>query len=171
MIRIGEGAPDFTVPGANGRIIQRYSLSESLEDGPVVLLFYPFDFGPICATGHCGFKEAEWLTIEEGVDVWGISPDSAYSHRRFVREYDLKFPLLCDRLGAVADSYGVLLEEFEDHSAVPTRSIVAVDGEQVVRYVWRADAQYDTPSIDVLEEAIGWRDERSSRDTVRSPPG
>lgn len=72
--------------------------------------------------------------------------------------------------GAVADSCGIFLEEFENRPAVPTRSIVAVDDESVVRYVWRADARYDTPGIDVFGEAIGWRDERRSRPTVGFPP-
>jgi peroxiredoxin Q/BCP len=35
---IGEPAPDFTAQASDGN---RYSLSQLLEQGPVVLIFYP----------------------------------------------------------------------------------------------------------------------------------
>jgi len=40
---VGEAAPDFVLPyNANTQV----RLSEALRDGPVVLLFYVFDFSP-----------------------------------------------------------------------------------------------------------------------------
>lgn len=158
MISQHEQAPDFTVPGtdADGESIRQFSLSDAVTDGPVILLFYPFDFSPVCVEQLCTFRDIEWLTFTETVDVWGISPDSAYTHRAFNDEYDLQFPLLTDRLGNVADRYGVLMEEFENHENVPKRSIVAIDDDRTVRYAWEAENQYEAPGMEEIRATIDW---------------
>lgn len=158
MIQEHEQAPDFVVPGtdAAGESIRQFSLTDAVADGPVVLLFYPFDFSPVCVEQLCTFRDMEWLTFTDGVDVWGVSPDSAHSHKAFTSEYDLQFPLLTDRLGKVADRYDVLLEEFEQHEHIPKRSIVAIDRDRTVRHTWQADTQYDSPTTDEIEETIAW---------------
>jgi peroxiredoxin len=43
-IRIGDQAPRFTLPASTG---ERVSLDACLARGPVVLLWYVFDFGRI----------------------------------------------------------------------------------------------------------------------------
>ena len=48
MLAEGETAPDFTLPGTDGDSITEYSLTESVETGAVVLVFYPFDFSGVC---------------------------------------------------------------------------------------------------------------------------
>lgn len=156
VIESGMQAPAFTIPGTNGRSVTQHSLEDYTEEGGVILLFYPFDFSPVCVAELCSFRDAEWLTVEKDIDVLGISPDSAYSHKQFIQQYDIRFPLLTDRLGDVAAEYGLLLNEFEAHPAVPKRSIVAVDADQMVRYVWLAESQYEAPEIEVLEETIAW---------------
>jgi peroxiredoxin len=151
-------APDFTTPGANsdGDSTTQFALSDGVTDGPVILLFYPFDFSPVCADQLCTFRDMEWLTFTEGVDVWGISPDSTHCHKRFISEYNLPFPLLTDRLGEVADQYDLLLEEFENHKHIPKRAIVAIDSNQTIRYTWTPENQYTSPDIEDVEAALSW---------------
>lgn len=161
MIGEGEEAPSFTLPGTEGESIHEYSLADLTDDGPALLLFYPFDFSPVCADQLCTFRDAEWLIFTEALDVVGISIDSVHAHKQFITEYDLQFPLLTDRLGNAAEAYGLLLDEFEEHPRVPKRAVVAVDDSQNVRYTWAADSQYASPGIDAIEESIGW---------YRSPP-
>jgi peroxiredoxin len=158
MLSTHESAPDFTVPGSDPteESIRQFSLTDALADGPVILMFYPFDFSPICVGQLCTFRDMEWLTFTETLDVWGISPDSAYSHQRFIDHYNLNFPLLTDRLGEVADRYDVLLDEFERHPNVPKRSIIAIDSDRTIRHIWEAETQYDSPSLEEIEAAIDW---------------
>lgn len=157
---VGNTAPCFTIPGTDGESIEQYSLAESVANGPTVLLFYPFDFSPVCVEQLCTFRDAEWLTFTEDVDVWGISPDSAHSHRAFSNKYDLQFPLLSDRLGEVADQFGLLIDEFEHHKAIPQRAIITIDSAQTIKYRWVADGQYQSPAPEEIEGAIAWyRDE------------
>lgn len=57
----------------------------------------------MCTEELCGFRDTEWLTLTEGVDVFGISLDSCYAHKRFIEENELNFPLLSDTRGRVTD--------------------------------------------------------------------
>lgn len=155
-IEVGEKAPDFELPGFKEDGIEEFRLSDYLEEGPVILAFYPFDFSPVCADELCTFRDVEWLSFSADVDVWGISPDSAYSHREFSRSNDFEFPLLSDRLGNISGRFGLLLNEFEHHEAVPQRSIIAVDSNRTVRYRWIAEGQYQVPEVEILEDAIDW---------------
>jgi peroxiredoxin Q/BCP len=41
-LKIGDQAPDFSVPSTKGKIV----LSQLVEQGPVVLALYPKDFTP-----------------------------------------------------------------------------------------------------------------------------
>jgi peroxiredoxin Q/BCP len=43
-LQVGDTVQDFTLPSSIGQPI---TLSEVLRDGPVVLAWYPFDFGRI----------------------------------------------------------------------------------------------------------------------------
>ena len=41
-LQVGDAAPDFTVPSTKGKI----ELSQTLQNGPVILALYPADFTP-----------------------------------------------------------------------------------------------------------------------------
>ena len=43
-VGVGDRAPDFALPASNGLTV---SLQQAVERGPVVLLWYVFDFGRI----------------------------------------------------------------------------------------------------------------------------
>lgn len=118
------------------------------EEGPAIQVIYPSDLSPVCADQVCTFRDMEWLTFIDAQDVVGISADSSHAHKRFIQEYDLQFPLLTDRLGGVADEYGLLIDGFEGHANVPKRAIVSVDGARTVRYTWTAETQYTSPTIE-----------------------
>lgn len=154
MLSEGDTVDDFTVPGTDGEQIEPYSLSDYTEAGAAILIFYPFDFSPVCTTELCRFRDAEWLTFTDDIDVLGISLDSCYAHKRFIQENDLSFPLLSDTRGRVTDEYGVAYEEWEHHAGVPKRALVTVDDSNTVRYTWVTEDAYETPSLDELEETV-----------------
>jgi peroxiredoxin Q/BCP len=43
--------------------------------------------------------------------VMGISPDSAKSHHKFKKKYDLPYPLLIDEAHRLADAFGIWKEK------------------------------------------------------------
>jgi peroxiredoxin len=145
---------DFSLPGTEGEDIRKYRLSDFTEDGAAVLVFYPFDFSPVCTEELCRFRDAEWLTFTEGVDVVGISRDSCYAHKRFIREYGLSFPLLSDTQGEVIERFDLIYDELEHHAGVPKRALVTLDQSHDVRYRWQTEDAYNGPDMDELQESV-----------------
>lgn len=155
---VGDQVSDFELPGAGENGIEEFSLYDYTETGPVILSFYPFDFSPICTSHLCAFRDAEWLTVNENVDVLGISVDSAYAHQKFREEYDLPFPLLTDRLASVAEQFGVKYDEWKDHPAVCKRAMFAIDDTNTIRYRWYTEDAMNAPSFSELKATINWAD-------------
>lgn len=155
---VGERVSDFELPGAGDDGIRLFSLADLTDDGPAILSFYPFDFSPVCTSQLCGFRDAEWLTFTENVDVVGISGDSAYSHQQFRNEYGLSFPLLTDRLASVAGEFGVKYDQWENHPAVCQRAVFALDSSRTIRYSWTTADANEQPTSEDLHDAIEWVD-------------
>ena len=102
MLKVGDQAPDFTLPDHDGGQI---SLSALLAKGPVLLYFYPADFTPVCTREACAFSALEPELAKAGVSLIGISPQDSASHARFREHYSLPFPLLADPDKRVVKAY------------------------------------------------------------------
>jgi peroxiredoxin Q/BCP len=104
MLRVGDVAPDFETTDQNGDIVR---LSERLAEGSVILCFYPADFSPVCTAQACAFRDRTGSLADIDIQIFGISPQSSDSHRRFAEAYDLPFPLLSDTKKRIIRAYGV----------------------------------------------------------------
>ena len=96
-------APEFELPDQDGKI---HTLKSFLEKGPVVFVFYPGDFTPTCTKQLCSYRDAAGEYDGLGVQIVGISNDSAEKHRKFREKYGFKFPLLTDDGKKVAKAFG-----------------------------------------------------------------
>jgi peroxiredoxin Q/BCP len=103
MIKEGSTAPAFKTTDANGETI---SLKD-LRGQKVVLYFYPKDDTPGCTKEACSFRDEFAKFKKRGITVFGVSPDSEASHKKFETKYKLPFTLLADKDHAIADAYGV----------------------------------------------------------------
>jgi len=160
MIRVGQEAPDFTLPGAAAGTIETHELSEYTDRGwAVVLVFYPFDFHPACTDQWCSLRDADWLTLLDDVVVLGVGSDGAYAHREYADKHNIQFPLLSDTDGQVSQAYGVLTEEFEDHRDVPRRAAFVVDADRVIQLAWSARSPDEQPDLDALRKATNSRND------------
>ena len=81
-----------------------------LKGSKVVLYFYPKDDTPGCTTQACGLRDG-WSEISAKAKVFGISPDSAASHAKFIKKHQLPFPLILDEDHQIAEAYGVWVEK------------------------------------------------------------
>jgi len=104
--RIGTMAPDFTLSDQNGK---DHALS-SHRGHWVFLYFYPRDDTPECTEEACAIRDRFSEFQQFGVDVLGVSPDDAPSHKRFAEKYHLPFTLLADIHKKVARAYGVVVK-------------------------------------------------------------
>ncbi|WP_436909608.1 redoxin domain-containing protein [Halosimplex marinum] len=154
MLTAGDAAPDFILPGTDGEEVREYMLAEHTREGPVVLAFYLFDFNPDCTDQLCSIGNFGWFDVREDVTVLGVSRDSAFSHRAFAREHAIPFPLLSDSDGAVAERYGVRLDEVAGHRDVCNRAVFVVDTDTTVRYAWAADDPEGQPHWEEVRAAL-----------------
>jgi peroxiredoxin Q/BCP len=102
MLKVGDMAPDFSLPDDAGSEVR---LSTLLAKGPVLLYFYPADFTPVCTREACAFGALEPELAKAGVSLLGISPQDSASHARFREHYSLPFPLLADPDKKVVRAY------------------------------------------------------------------
>ncbi len=101
-LTVGDPAPDFTLPDADGQLI---ALS-ALIGQRIVMFFYPRDNTPGCTQEACAFRDAHSDLQSKGVAVLGVSTDDAKSHTKFATKHSLPFPLLVDEDGKVGSLYG-----------------------------------------------------------------
>jgi peroxiredoxin len=108
-LRAGSEAPDFTLPAGPDR---KVSLQE-YRGRPVVLVFYPADWSPVCGDQVSLYNEIFPQFERYGAALLGISVDGPWSHKAFAEHGNLRFPLLSDfePKGAVARAYGVYRED------------------------------------------------------------
>jgi len=104
MLTVGARAPEFTLPDQDGRDV---SLSSLLNNGPLVLFFYPADFTPGCTKEVCMVRDLFSEIALRGLNAAGISPQSPDSHRRFRAKHNLPFTLLADTDKSVIKMYEV----------------------------------------------------------------
>jgi len=106
-LKVGDKAPEFTLPSSTG---EKISL-KSLRGKNVVLYFYPKDDTPGCTKEACGFRDDLSKFEKKSTVILGVSNDSIDSHHKFIRKFDLNFPLLSDEDHAVSEKYGVYKEK------------------------------------------------------------
>ena len=107
MLKVGDIAPNFTLYDKDGKAV---SLAD-FTGRRVVLYFYPKDNTPGCTRQACAFAGAYSRFSELGVEVVGISRDSAASHRKFAEKYSLPFIILSDPEREAIEKYGVWQEK------------------------------------------------------------
>jgi len=104
MLKVGERAPEFTLPDQSGT---DRSLTRLLSAGAIVLYFYPADFTPGCTRQACGLRDMHADIQRAGLQVVGISPQSPESHVKFREKHQLPFDLLSDENKTVIKMYGL----------------------------------------------------------------
>jgi peroxiredoxin Q/BCP len=149
--KIGDRAPDFTLPTDSGPI----SLS-ALHGKPVVVYFYPKDDTPGCTREACTFNDNLPNFGALNAEIIGISKDAEASHARFRQKYGLKFHLASDADTKVQKAYGVWVEKMNyGRTYMGTeRSTFLVDKDGVIRGAWRS-VKVDGHVEKVLEAAKG----------------
>jgi peroxiredoxin Q/BCP len=134
-LNIGDAAPAFTMPTDGGGSV---SLKD-LAGKKVVLYFYPKDDTSGCTAQACGFRDM--LPDFGGLDatIIGVSKDSAASHDKFKKKYDLPFILGSDEASGVCEAYGVWVEKsmYGKKYMGIERTTFLIDGKGKIAQVWR----------------------------------
>ncbi|MEB3885526.1 thioredoxin-dependent thiol peroxidase [Lyngbya sp. CCY1209] len=148
-LNVGDRAPDFTLPDAEGNPVQL----GQFRGKTVVLYFYPRDNTPGCTKEACGFRDRHEDYQNRDIIVLGVSADDAKSHRKFVAKYDLPFPLLCDEDGKIAalyDSYGLKKFMGREFMGIYRKTFV-IDGDGFIQKIY-PKVKTDTHATTILED-------------------
>jgi peroxiredoxin Q/BCP len=100
---VGSVAPDFTLLDQDGA---EHTLSKYLGKWALVY-FYPKDDTAGCTKEACMLGEAMPDFSKLDAMIFGISPDTVQSHKKFAEKYGLPFTLLADPEHVALDAYGV----------------------------------------------------------------
>ena len=100
----GDAVADFELPDQTGTPRR---LSKLLEDGPVVLFFYPAAMTYGCTKESCHFRDLAGEFAAVGAQPVGISADTVEKQEQFDQKESLGFPLLSDPDREVAAMFGV----------------------------------------------------------------
>jgi len=148
MVETGKPAPDFTLTDQHGK---KVTLSK-LKGSPVVLYFYPKDDTSGCTKEACAFRDSHAEYEKAGAKVLGVSPDSAESHTKFIRKYELPFTLLADTETKVCESFGVWKEKsmYGRKYMGVERTTFVIDAKGIVRQIF-PKVKVDGHSEQVLE--------------------
>jgi peroxiredoxin len=148
VIEAGTRAPDFALPDQDGNVVSLAGLSGRT----VVLVFYPGDFSPVCTDQLSLYEEKLSELRDRGVELYGVSVDSAYCHAAFRRHLDVSTPLLADfhPKGEVARAFGVYSDEY----GVAGRALVAIDPGGVVCWTHRSPSPLEIPGPELVIEAL-----------------
>lgn len=95
-------APDFELLDQNGT---KHKLS-SYRGKKVLVYFYPMDDTPGCTVEACTLRDSYDELLALNLQIFGVSPDSVESHKKFATKHKLPFTLLSDPKKEVIQIYG-----------------------------------------------------------------
>ena len=104
-LKVGDAAPDFTLPNAEGQMV---GLAALLEKGPVVLTWYRGGWCPYCNLALHAMQSSLPEMKKLGATLVAISPQMAESTTNTARRNRLKFEVLSDVGNKVARKYGLV---------------------------------------------------------------
>jgi len=143
----GAPAPNFTLPSGPDSSV---SLKQ-FRGRPVVLVFYPADWSPVCGDQLALYNEILSDFDELDAHVLGISVDGPWCHRAYAEARKLRIPLLSDfePKGAVARAYGA----YDPPLGVTQRALFVIDGEGIIRWSYLSPVDIN-PGADGILAAL-----------------
>lgn len=147
-LKVGGLAPQISWEDNNGKKVQ---LQDFLGNN-VVLYFYPKDNTPGCTIEARAFasKHEEFMT--KNAVVFGISRDSASSHKFFSSLCGLPFTLISDVDGTICTKFNVLKQKtmFGKKYIGIHRSTFLIDPSGKISKIWE-DVSVETHAQEVLD--------------------
>jgi len=107
QLKTGDPAPPFEANDQDGKPVRLADFAGK----KLVLYFYPKDDTPGCTAEACDLRDNYHRLMAQGYAVLGVSVDDEKSHQKFIKKYDLPFPLLADTDQKIVNDYGVWVEK------------------------------------------------------------
>ena len=139
QLKVGDEAPSFEAVAVGGEYGDGRPVAlRDFLGAPLVLYFYPKDDTPGCTAQACSLRDS-WESVRHKAKIFGVSIDSARSHRKFIDKYELPFPILSDLEKNIVSGYGVWVEKsMSGRKYMGTeRSTFIIDGAGRIAAIFR----------------------------------
>ena len=150
-VDIGSKAPDFTLMDQDRKPV---TLSAAVQNGPVVLAFFPGAFSSVCQNEMCTFRDSIATLGQSKAQVFGISTDTFFTLKAWADQQRLNFPLLSDYNKDVIQTYGVVNPDMIGLKNIAKRAVFVIDGQGVVRHREVLDDARNEPDYGQVSKAL-----------------
>lgn len=136
VLEVGTRAPDFELRAALSGRLFRFSLSEALAAGPVVVYFFPMAYSDGCSLEAHTFAEAMHEFRAAGATVVGVSADDVQTLARFSTQVcQSKFAVASDADQRVMKAYDAVMQTRPEY-ATRASFVIAPDGR--IEHVYKS---------------------------------
>ena len=117
-----------------------------------MLVFYPLDWSPVCTDQLSLYQDSLKDFKKQGATLYGVSVDSAFSHKAFRDHLGIDFPLLADfePKGDVARKYDMYMEKHGTNE----RGFVVIDADGKVKHVHKSPSPLEIPAASLILDAL-----------------
>jgi len=143
-VKVGDPAPDFTLPSIAG---EKISLGQFTGKKNVVISFVPAAWTPVCSDQWPGYNIAKGFFDKNDAVLLGITVDNIPTLHAWTQQMGkLWFSVLSDFWphGAVAARYGVLRSD-----GVSERALFVIDKAGIIQFILVEDINV-RPKLEVL---------------------
>jgi peroxiredoxin len=144
ILPAGTPAPDFSLASGPDTELR---LSD-LRGHPVILVFYPADWSPVCGDELALFNELLPEFQRHDAELLGISVDGIWCHRAYADARHLRFPLLSDfePKGAVSRAYNA----YRAGDGFSERALFVIDRDGIIRWSYLSPVDVNPGADGVL---------------------
>jgi len=132
-LRIGDIAPNFTIPTTSGEI----NFHEWIGDSWVFFFSHPADFTPVCTTEMGRTAQLAQEFANRNTKPLGLSTDTVEEHVKWIDDVNdtqhttLEFPIVADADHTIANLYDMIHPGESETAAV--RSVFIIDPNKKIR--------------------------------------
>ena len=159
ILQTGIVAPDFELKSSPR---ETFSI-RGLRGKPVILVFYPADFSPVCGDQIALYNEILPEFRKYGAEMIGVSVDSVWCHAAFAKQKNIHFPLLADfePKGEVGRKYGA----YRAQDGTEERALFVIDRDGVIHWSYLSPVDVN-PGADGILDALDSLRAREQREAA-----
>ncbi len=147
-LAVGAPAPQISGVDQDGKTM---SFASMYAKGPTLVYFYPKADTPGCTKQGCSIRDS-WEDLKKaGIQVIGVSEDTAEAQKAFAQKFNLPHTLIADHDGKVAAAFGT--DFIPGKPLTQRQSFLIKDGKVV--WTMLKGTSTDTHAKDVLAAAQG----------------
>jgi glutaredoxin-dependent peroxiredoxin len=150
-VDVGSQAPDFTLMNQDRQPVR---LSAALQNGPVVLAFFPAAFSSVCTNEMCTLRDSIAALNASKGQVFGVSTDTFFALKAWADQQRLNFPLLSDYNKDVIKQYDVVNPDMIGLKNIAKRAVFVIGRDGVIKHKQVLDDARNEPNYDKVRAAL-----------------